>query len=216
MNKKYLFLTLAFIPFVLAACNNSKVTTTPKSAEDTSGQVATILNETGTYIVSASKSSLKWFGERIGGSSHDGTLDIKDGQIILSGGSLSSAEFVIDMTTIKESKQSPVIKHLSGPDFFDTETYPESTLKIVSATQIGDSSTYNIEADLTIKDSTNPITFPAEVNVRDTTLTADASFTIDRTRWNVIYGSGNFFKELGDKAIKNEISYTINIIAELN
>lgn len=30
---------------------------------------------------------------------------------------------------------------------------------------------------------------------------------IDRTKWDVKYGSASFFESLGDKAIKNEIEF---------
>jgi polyisoprenoid-binding protein YceI len=65
---------------------------------------------------------------------------------------------------------------------------------------------------LTIRDVTQPITFPATVVVAaDGSATAQADITIDRTKYGIKFGSGQFFKEMGDKAIKDEFMLNVSL-----
>ncbi|MEL6590748.1 MAG: YceI family protein [Bacteroidota bacterium] len=68
--------------------------------------------------------------------------------------------------------------------------------------------------NLTIKGISQEISFPAMVNITDNALTAKASFTIDRTMWNIRYGSGKFFDDLGDKVIYDDIELSLDLNAK--
>ena len=61
--------------------------------------------------------------------------------------------------------------------------------------------------------STHSITFDAEVSIRKITFSTKAKIKIDRTKWGIKYKSGNFFKDLGDKAILDEIEFDISLIS---
>ena len=93
-------------------------------------------------------------------------------------------------------------------DFFSVEKFPTATLKIKA---IDDNN--QVTADLTIKDITHEIQFPATIAVANDKLTAEADFEIDRSLWDIRYGSGKFFKDLGDKLIKDEIEISLKIRA---
>ena len=60
---------------------------------------------------------------------------------------------------------------------------------------------------------TNEISFLAIVENTDS-LNIQAQLDIDRTKWGITYGSGSFIEDLGDKAIKDEISYDLNLVFE--
>ena len=47
----------------------------------------------------------------------------------------------------------------------------------------------------------------------DGLLAADAHFDIDRTRWNVLYGSGKFYEKLGKHLVSDDISLALKLIA---
>lgn len=166
------------------------------------------------YTLDVAESSMGWHGEKITGKGHDGTMKIKSGELIYDGKNLVSGEFVIDMTAMLEGgKVSGVVKHLSGEDFFNVEKYPTSKLVITGSDKL-DNGDLKLSGDLTIKDKTNSITFVAKITEDGDKLTAKALFTIDRTKWDVRYGSDKFFDNLGDNVIKDEISYTLEIIAK--
>lgn len=124
----------------------------------------------------------------------------------------------IDMTTIATTSQSggmaeQLVGHLSSDDFFGVETYPTSILVIKSAEPTDVDNQYLVKADLTIKETTGEIEFTTDVTVGDGTLTATADIVFDRAEFNVQYGSGSFFDNLGDKLINDEVEMTVTLVA---
>ena len=117
----------------------------------------------------------------------------------------ASIEFsaVIDSINTKNSDRDA---HLKSDDFFGTEAHPTAQLVI---TQVGVDAAggYQVTGDLTIKGITQPVSFP--MTVADNT--AKASLKIDRTLYDIRYGSNNFFENLGDKAINNEFDLEVTL-----
>jgi polyisoprenoid-binding protein YceI len=70
--------------------------------------------------------------------------------------------------------------------------------------------THKISGNLTLKDSTQNVTFPAKVTLGENDLTVNAEFVIDRTKWGMFYGND---KSLGDKFIYPEVKISLNIKA---
>jgi polyisoprenoid-binding protein YceI len=113
------------------------------------------------------------------------------------------------MTTIV-SDSAGLDGHLKNEDFFDVENHPEATIAITSTQAVSDEENGDYvmaTADLTIKDITNTVTFPI---YSEESLDV-AKITIDRTLWDIRYGSNKFFDDLKDKAIKDEIDFEVNI-----
>ena len=132
----------------------------------------------------------------------------------MKGGSIVGGEFVIDMTTINNTDLEGGMKkklegHLSSPDFFAVEEFPTATLKIKSSE--GHDGHMHVTADLTIKGITNEITFDASYKEKDGTFMATADIVIDRSKFDVRYGSDSFFDNLGDKAINNKVAFKISL-----
>lgn len=167
--------------------------------------------------VDVEKSTVKWKGSKISTDSHEGLVQIEKGVLMINHGTLVGGVISIDMTSIsntdmQERRKERLEGHLKSDDFFDVEQFPISTITIIKATK-KEGSNYNIVADLTIKGITHSITFDAEVSIRKITFSTKAKIKIDRTKWGIKYKSGNFFKDLGDKAILDEIEFDISLIS---
>ena len=70
-----------------------------------------------------------------------------------------------------------------------------------------------ITGDLTIRGKTNSETFPALVTITNAKISANGTVVFDRTKYEVKYGSGSFFDDLGDKMIHNEIRIQVELVA---
>ena len=168
--------------------------------------------DNGRYLLDADASTLEYGAYKITGSGHKGTVDLSSGYLVVEDGEFTAGEFIVDMTTITESTDSTgFITHVMSEDFFDVEDYPESKF-VVNDIEYDSGDSYIITGDLTIMDTTDEISFPAEMEENDGDLIVNAEFTIDRTKWGIIYGSGSFFKEIGDNAIKDEIDYRLDLV----
>jgi polyisoprenoid-binding protein YceI len=170
-----------------------------------------------TFKVDASKSTFKWTGKKVTGS-HWGYIKFSEGSVMLDKGALVGGAFTVDMNSLDCQDLKPgqgaekLVGHLKADDFFGTDKFPSASLKIKSTSPKGNN-IYDVKADLTIKGITNEISFPATVSVAGGALTATANFNVDRTKFDIKYGSGSFFENLGDKAISNEFQVEINLAA---
>lgn len=163
----------------------------------------------GVYTIDLNTSRVSWQASKVT-ASHTGLVKIKTGVLELSDNALSKGSFVIDMPSISSDENlDSLVKHLNSADFFATDLYPEAKLEITSANLGANPNEYLVGADLTIKDVTAPINFVAQVNHSENTLEAKANFAINRTTWGIKYGSGQFFQDLGDKMIDDQINFEV-------
>ncbi|MDD2539564.1 MAG: YceI family protein [Desulfuromonadaceae bacterium] len=177
----------------------------------------------GVYRIDAEKSVLEWIGRNIN-NRHHGRITISSGEIVLTKGCPVSGRFVLDMSTITnldlqdDGWRNMLLRHLKSDDFFDVERYPTAIFEVRGATVIAGATpgTPNMEIAglLTIKETTKPISFPAIIAVQeDGTLKAHAVIDLDRTLWNVCYGSGKLYERLGMHLVNDLISIELFIIA---
>lgn len=158
--------------------------------------------------INVKESKIEWKGKKILGS-HTGTIQFKGGYLDMVGTNLVGGMFTVDMTTINVTdlegeNKGKLEGHLKSADFFGVEDYPTSILVINSATKNGN--TYEVEAKITIKGHTEPVTFDLEMGKS----AAQASFKIDRTKFDIRYGSGSFADNLGDNAISD--NFTLDVL----
>jgi polyisoprenoid-binding protein YceI len=73
---------------------------------------------------------------------------------------------------------------------------------------------YEAKGKLTIKGITSDITFPATIKTDGNTVTADAVITVDRTKYDIKYGSKKFFESIGDKAIYDDFELAVKLVAK--
>ncbi len=109
-----------------------------------------------------------------------------------------------------ESK-AKVIGHLKSADFFDVEQFNTAQISVKSTTPTETPGIYDVQANLTIKGVTNPITFPAQIYQLNEVAKAKATIEVDRTLWNITFGSGKFFKELGDNLIDDKFIINLDL-----
>ena len=159
--------------------------------------------EDGIKEVKVETSSVTWKGYKVTGS-HMGSIALKAGSLEFKDGKLVGGEFTIDMTTVENTDMEGEYKaklegHLKSDDFFGVSTYPTAKLVFNKVKSTGKNS-YEVTGDLTIKDKTNPVTFDISIYGNKAT----ANVKIDRTKFDVRYGSTSFFDDLQDKAIYDE------------
>lgn len=170
------------------------------------------------FKIVAAQSNIDWTGRKVTGS-HNGTITIKDGTLVLNDGKLTSGEFVVDTTSIKilditdPATNAQFAGHLASDDFFASEKYPEAQF-VITSTESNENSAYHINGDLTIKGITHPIQLGAKLNADDDTLTASGKIIVDRTKYDMKFRSGNFFQNLGDNLIYNDFELKVNIAAK--
>ena len=159
--------------------------------------------EDGKKEVKVETSSVTWKGYKVTGS-HTGNIALKQGSLDFKDNKLVGGEFMIDMTTIVNTDMEGEYKaklegHLKSDDFFGVATYPTAKLVFDTVKSTGKNS-YEVTGNLTIKDKTNPVTF--DISIYGSKATANVK--IDRTKFDVRYGSTSFFDNLQDKAIYDE------------
>ncbi|MEZ4720519.1 MAG: YceI family protein [Flavobacteriales bacterium] len=173
-----------------------------------------------TLTVKPEASKIEWFAEKVTGK-HNGTVMLKDGTLKLDGNKIVSGSFNVDMTSINVTDLEGEYKgklegHLKSPDFFDVQNHETATFSIKSVSDLKSNPSYNseIKGDLTIKGITQAVSFPAKVTITDGKLAAYGELVIDRSKFDVRYGSPSFFNDLGDKAIMDEFTMKISIGAK--
>ncbi|MFL1012832.1 YceI family protein [Flavisericum labens] len=160
--------------------------------------------------VKIEESKLVWKGYKVTGS-HEGTIEIKSGTLAFEDEKLVGGEFVIDMTTINSTDLEGEYKgkldgHLKSDDFFGVENHPTAKLVFKKVVSSGKNA-YDVTGDLTIKGKTNPVDFTISIYGSKAT----ASLKVDRSKYDVRYGSTSFFDGLKDKAIYDEF----DLVADL-
>lgn len=159
------------------------------------------------------KTTLNWLGEKVTGQ-HSGTINLKSGWLTMKENKIVGGEFVIDMTSIKDSENNARLEgHLKSDDFFGVEKFPESKLVLKSSDSF-DKGSALVKGELTIKDVTNPIEFKAAMQHKDDGTYFYSNIVIDRTKFNVRYGSGTFFDNLGDKTIYDEFKLKVALVVK--
>ncbi|HXA02426.1 MAG TPA: YceI family protein [Cytophagaceae bacterium] len=174
-------------------------------------------NGTTTYKVNAEQSKIAWTGKKVTGS-HTGFVKISSGSLTLKDEKITAGTFDMDMNTITNTDvtdkgyNEKFVGHLKSDDFFSTAKYPKSTFVLTKSISKGNG-LYDVTGNLTIKNITNEVTFPATITADGKQLKGSAQITVDRTKFDIKYGSGSFFDNLGDKAIDNNFILDVNLVA---
>lgn len=211
------FLTYAGIALFALALTNCK--DKAKEAETTAVEETAETTAVSTkYIADAGNSTINWKGFKPTGT-HTGTISVESGVITMTDGAVESGTFIIDMNTItvtdipaEKEGNAKLTGHLKSADFFDVESFPSSAFN-VTGFEMKDGKGM-LSGNLKMKDAENNITIPVSIteNGDTMTLTSD-TFSIDRSKWNVKYGSKSFFDDLGDKFINDEFELQITLVA---
>lgn len=170
------------------------------------------------------KSLVGWTG-RNAKYAHKGRISLESGHVAFKDGKLTGGEMVLDMRTIAdEDLADPMWKgilesHLKSSDFFDVENYPQSKFVLTEAGLREDAlpgtPNYELSGELTIKGISRTLGFEAMVSFQeDGSVNGQAHFDLDRTLWDVRYGSEKFFEKLGMHLVNDLISVELFLVAK--
>lgn len=165
-----------------------------------------------TKEIKVKESTIKWTGHKVTGSTHYGSIKLKEGTLNFEGDQLTGGMFVMDMKSIQTEdmdaeKNGYLNGHLKNDDFFGVEKHPTASLKITNVREDGHKGHYHVSGDLTIKGITKVVSF--EMAIKNNTATT--KFKVDRTLFNIKYGSASFFDNLKDKAISDEFDLDVTL-----
>lgn len=195
------------------ACKN-----TEKEVETSMEEAAEATEMAVTYNVDTTASQITWEGAKPTGS-HHGTINLASGTVSVNNGIVEAGNFVIDMNSINDEdlegeQKANLEAHLKGTaegkegDFFNVNQYPTAKFEMTAIEN------NMVKGNLTIKDKTNAVQFPATVTIEgDKLMLKSEAFEIDRTKWDVNYGSKSIFQNLGNKFINDEIKITVSLVA---
>ena len=150
---------------------------------------------------------------------HTGNVKIKNGDLQVDHGKLTGGSFEIDMTSItctdlEGEWAGKLVGHIKSDDFFGVDKYPTAKFVITRAIPQDTKGNYKIIGNLTIKEKTNPVTFKGNVTEAGGNITATGDIVVDRSMFDVRYGSGSFFDNLGDKTIYDEFGLKVSLVAK--
>lgn len=194
-----------------------------KDAKTEAEKTVAVANNTASkFVADAALSIVKWTGNKPTGS-HHGTINISNGVFRTEGNVIKSGTFLIDMKSIKNTdlegkKKKNLEAHLMGTiegktdHFFNVAAHPTAAFE-VTGSKVVDGKTM-LSGNLNLKGIKHNVTFPVVVTESNGVLTVDSEpFSIDRTKWNVNYGSKSIFDDLGDSFINDDIVLEILIKA---
>lgn len=212
---KKIVLSLAVVAMV--SCNNTNqqnanttTTTTEPIAVDTQKE------SFGFDYEVQEGSVVEWVGEKPTGK-HNGTVAVTQGGVNVENGAVVSGEFVLDMNTIvvldlpAGDGKEDLEDHLKGTSkedhadhFFNVKKFPTATFIFKSFDGT------NLTGDLTIKETTKSVSFPATINIADNEVVIESKpFKINRVEFGVNYASKSVFENLKDKFIYDEIELAV-------
>ncbi|MEM9340417.1 MAG: YceI family protein [Bacteroidota bacterium] len=169
-----------------------------------------------TYKVDGAASKVAWIGKKVTGE-HNGSISLKGGNFTFEDGMLVGGLFTVDMTSsvcedLEGEYKGKLEGHLKSEDFFGVEKYPTATFVVTKAVPQGPGK-YKVIGNITIKEKTEEIQFTADIDEKNGKVTGNANLIIDRSRFDVKYGSGSFFDNLGDKTIYDDFNLNISLVA---
>lgn len=172
-----------------------------------------------TYVLDVNESSIQWKGEKVTGQ-HEGTLKFKEGNLVMDAGKIAVAKFVTDMSSIKCSDldgeyADKLIGHLKSDDFFGVADHPTSTFELSSFKKTGEGKGI-MSGTLTIKGKTESVDVPVTMTESNGLIKLKGNMVFDRTKFDIRYGSGSFFDDLGDKTIYDDVEFKFDIVAKSN
>lgn len=171
-----------------------------------------------TIKLDPAQSKVTWFAGKKVGTTHNGTVALKTGEVTLQGDQLKGGKLVVDMTKITvddipvtDSSNAKLKGHLESDDFFSVKSSKEAVL-VIKTVKKETASKSTVTGDLTIKGKTHPVTFPVEISKTDKGTLAKGKITVDRTKYDIKYNSADFFNLPVDKIINNTFDISFEVV----
>jgi polyisoprenoid-binding protein YceI len=176
----------------------------------------------GTHQIDVENSRVEWTGRNLTGA-HSGTIKLREGTIEIVGGRPVRGSFTLDMHSIANADiedgdlRRMLVNHLKSDDFFDVQHFPDAEFRLTRVSPLPDAKpgnpNFDVSGELMIKGIRRDITFRAILaETSEGLLAADGHLDIDRTHWNVLYGSGKFYEKLGKHLVHDEVSLGLKLV----
>ena len=148
------------------------------------------------YLVNESASKAEWRGSAPD-HFHIGSFKVTGSLIASSKGSISSGDFIIPVSSIQDYDLPDPVKQtllddLLSTNFFNVALHPNATFHITKVEAYSGNDTtaipganYKVTGDFSLIGQTHPISFPFKVAIAGDSLTAEATFALDRTKWGM-------------------------------
>ncbi|WP_207434024.1 YceI family protein [Sabulibacter ruber] len=205
---------------VFASCNQA-----PKGDQATiTDAQQTASTEGQTFVVDTAASEVQFTGNGVG-KNHPGTFSLSTGTVSVANQQITGGEFTIDINSLTLKEQGEMFQnklrpHLLSGDFFNVEKFGTAKFVITKVepykangqdTSLVEGANFSVSGNLTLKDVTKNITFPARIELDENALKAEANFDIDRRQWQMNYGND---KTLGDKFISETVNIELDLEAK--
>jgi polyisoprenoid-binding protein YceI len=205
--------------FIFIACNNAPTGDTAVITD--AQQAASATGE--TFVVDTTNSRIRFVGHGVG-KNHPGIFQLSTGQVAVANENIKSGAFDINIKSLEVEEKESIFQtklkpHLLSGDFFDADNFGTARFEITnvqpyqpnsSDTSIVEGANFTVSGNLTLKNTTKNISFPAHIELDGNTLKAKGNFDIDRTQWQMNYGND---KTLGDKFISEKVNIELNLEA---
>ena len=192
------------VSLIVAAAITAFAFTTQKHKQET------------TYTIDTKTTTTSWLGKKVTGQ-HEGNISISKGKVVTDGKNITGGTIEFDMNSITDTDlkdkayNDKLVGHLKSEEFFSVVKFPTSTFEITKV--VKQDNDYNVTGKLTIKGITNDISFPAQIKMDNKTMVVVAKITVNRTKFDIKYGSANFFENIGNKAISDDFDLNVNVVA---
>lgn len=191
------------------------------STIDMMGTSTAVTLADGTYTVDTAKSTATWEGSKtvLTNWIDRGSIKIASGSTTVASSTLTDVTIVFDMKSIaatetgrdnKTTTLDQLVGHLKSDAFFNVEKYPSATFK-ATGLKVGTVGEQKITGDLTIRDVTKTIEIPVIISGEGNQMVVTGEAVVDRTLFNVKFGSGKFFQDLGDNVINDEFKLNFKV-----
>lgn len=181
---------------------------TPGNGEDYSegDDAATIADEGREVFTISDQSYIGWAGTKPLGT-HFGQFPNFAGVVTIVGDDITTAKaditfYIADLT----SDDTRLTGTLLNQNWFHADEYPLARF-VTTSIEPADAG-YKVNGNLSIRGTTESVSFPAEIDLDGDEITVFAEFPLDRTKWGV--GQG-----LADNLIvRNDVAIELDVIAE--
>ncbi len=205
---------------IFTSCDNS-----PKGDDATIKDKQEVSETKGAeFTVDTSESAVRFTGNGVG-KNHKGKFKLTSGTVAVADNRVTGGSFLIDVRSMDLEEKggmfdSKLRPHLLSGDFLDAEKFGTAKFEITDVkpyeadgkdTSIVNGANFRVSGNLTLKDVTKNISFPAKIDLDKNTLKAKADFDIDRTQWQINYGND---KTLGNKFISETVNIKLKLEAK--
>ncbi len=160
-------------------------------------------------------STVTWRASRVTGATHYGSIDVASA-VLNTGNGVLSGNINFDMTSLEnqdlaDSEMKEKLEgHLKSPDFLDVAQFPYAKAAVYTK-EVSDNGEWKGLIDASIHGVEGQLEVQGKIIEQGDGILLTSTFVLDRTKFGVVYNSGNFFKDLGDNVINDEVEIEVSL-----